>query len=244
MSEDGPGGELPEDRDLTAAEYVIGLLTPAEAREVERRATEDPVLARGILAWERRLSGMVQWVQPVAPPASIWQRLEAEVMPQPAPQAEPSRDAKRCERQGWLAQAWESLAFWRGMAVASFVAGAMLVGAIVEPKLWTAQPAVAALIPLNSPMPAFLVMVTKDGYATIIANAAEVRPGNSLELWIYPPGATAPVSLGVIPVTGKVRMPVTMSAGTLLLVSSEPKGGSPTGAPTGPVVYQGRMVKG
>lgn len=242
MSEDGPGGE-PDDRDLTAAEYVIGLLTPAEAREVEARAMGDPVLARSIRAWQRRLSGMARWVRPVAPPASVWQRLEAEIMAQPAPQAEPSRSAGP-GRQGWLAQAWESLAFWRGVAAASFLAGAMLVGAVLGPKLWTSQSAVAALIPLNSPMPAFLVMVTKDGYATVIANAAEVQPGNSLELWVCPPGAVAPASLGVIPVTGQIRMPAAMSAGTLLLVSSEPRGGSPTGAPTGPVVYRGRMVKG
>ena len=203
MSEDGAGSGLPDDRDLTAAEYVIGLLTPAEAREVELRAIEDPVLARSILAWQRRLSGMARWVRPVAPPASIWQRLEAEVMAQ-----------------------------------------ATLVGAVLGPKLWTSQPAVAALIPLDSPMPAFLVMVTKDGYATVIASAAEVQPGNSLELWGLPPGAAAPVSLGVIPVTGQIRIPAIVSAGTLLLVSSEPKGGSPTGAPTGTVVYRGRVVKG
>ena len=242
MSEDRPGRE-PDDRDLAAAEYVIGLLTPAEAREVETRAMGDAALARSIRAWQRRLSGMTRWVRPVAPPASVWQRLEAEIMAQPAPRTEPSRIAGP-GRPGWLAQAWESLAFWRGAAVASFLAGAMLVGAVLGPKLWTSQPGVAALIPLDSPMPAFLVMVTKDGYATVIANAAEVQPGNSLELWVLPPGAVAPVSLGVLPVTGQIRVPAIVSAGTLLLVSSEPKGGSPTGAPTGPVVYRGRMVKG
>lgn len=244
MSENGPGGELPDDRDLTAAEYVIGLLTPAEARAVASRALEDPLLARSILAWQRRMSGMARFIRPVEPPASVWQRLEASVMPQPAPQARPSQPTRRRERAGWLAQAWASLAFWRGVAVGSFLAGAMLVVAILGPKLWTSQPAIAALIPLNSPMPAFLVMVTKDGYATIIADAAEVQPGNSLELWVCPPGSAVPVSLGVIPVTGQVRVPVAMSAGTLLLVSSEPMGGSRTGAPTGPVVYKGRVVKG
>ena len=130
------------------------------------------------------------------------------------------------------------------MAAASFLAGAMLVAAIVGPKLWTSQPAVAALTPLDSPMPAFLVMVTKDGYATVIGSAAEVQPGNSLELWGLPPGASAPVSLGVIPANGRIRMPAIVAAGTLLSVSSEPKGGSPTGAPTGPVVYRGKAVKG
>ena len=243
MSEDGPGRELPDDRDLAAAEYVIGLLTPAEAREVETRAVGDPVLARSIQAWERRLSGMARWVRPMTPPASVWRRLEAEIMAQPAPQTQPGRNAG-LEWRGWLAQAWGSLAFWRGVAAASFLAGAMLVAAVLGPKLWTSQSAVAALIPLDSPMPAFLVMVTKDGYATVIANAAEVQPGNSLELWGLPPGAAAPVSLGVIPATGRIRMPAIVSAGTLLLVSSEPKGGSPTGAPTGPVVYRGRVVRG
>ena len=242
MSGDRPGRQ-PDDRDLTAAEYVIGLLTPAEAREIETRTMGDAVLARSIRAWQRRLSGMTRWVRPVPPPASVWQRLEAEVMAQPAPQTQLNRNA-RLGWQGWLAEAWESLAFWRGVAVASFLAGAMLVGAIVGPKLWTSQPGVAALNPLDSPMPAFLVMVTKDGYATVIANAAEVQPGNSLELWVLPPGAPAPVSLGVIPVAGRIRVPAIVSAGTLLLVSSEPKGGSPTGAPTGPVVYRGKVIRG
>ena len=214
MSEDGPGGAFPDDRDLTAAEHVIGLLTPAEARAVELRAIEDPVLARRVLAWQRRLSGMTRWVRPVEPPASAWPRLEAEVMAQPAPQTQRSRNAGP-GRQGWLRQAWESLAFWRGATV-------------------------AALLTLDAPTPAFVVMVTKDGYATIIANAAEVQPGNSRELWGLPPGAAAPASLGVIPATGQIRMAVTVSAGTLLLVSPEPKGGSPTG----PMMYRGRMVKG
>ncbi len=106
------------------------------------------------------------------------------------------------------------------------------------------EPAVAALMAVDAPMPAFWVMVTRDGYATVIANAAELQPGNTLELWGVPPGATVPVSLGVVPNTGRIKMPAIVPAGTLLLVSTEPRGGSPTGAPTGPVVYQGRMVKG
>ena len=75
--------------------------------------------------------------------------------------------------------------------------------ALLTSKMLIAEPAVAALVPLNAPMPAFWVMVTKDGYATVIANAAELQPGNTLELWGLPPGATVPVSLGVVPTTGR-----------------------------------------
>ena len=122
--------------------------------------------------------------------------------------------------------------------------GAAVMAALLASKMLIAEPAVAALVPVDAPMPAFWVMVTKDGYATVISNAAELQPGNTLELWGVPPGATVPISLGVVPTTGRIKVPAIVPAGTLLLVSSEPQGGSPTGAPTGPVVYQGRMVKG
>ena len=233
-----PPGDAPPDDGILAAEYVIGLLTPDEARRVEARAAEDPALAQSILSWQQRLSGLARRVQPVTPPPLVWQRLEAEVMPPPAP----ARGEVR-------RRSWHHAAAWRvrqqaGLMFAGGVIGAAAMAALLASKMLIAEPAVAALVPVNAPMPAFWVMVTKDGYATVIADAAELRPGNTLELWGVPPGATTPVSLGVVPATGRVKMPAIVPAGTLLLVSSEPRGGSPTGAPTGPVVYQGRMVKG
>ncbi len=55
------------------------------------------------------------------------------------------------------------------------------------------------------------------------------------ELWIIAPDA-APVSLGLLadgPLTVQYPMP---PRGWTLAVSIEPAGGSPTGAPTGPVI--------
>lgn len=238
MTEDTPD-DAPSDDGILAAEYVIGLLTPDEARKVKARAAEDPALAQSILSWQERLSGLARRVRPVTPPPLVWQRLEAEVMP-PAPAA---RNGRR-RRPWWHAAAWRGTGQQAGWMFAGGMIGAAVMAALLASKLLIAEPAVAALVPVNSPMPAFWVMVTKDGYATVIADAAELQPGNTLELWGVPPGATVPVSLGVVPATGRVKMPAIVPAGTLLLVSSEPQGGSPTGAPTGPVVYQGRMVKG
>ena len=238
MTEDTPD-DAPSDDCTLAAEYVIGLLTPAEAREVEARAADDPALARSILFWQQRLSGLARRVRPVTPPPSIWQRLEAEVMPPPAP-----------ARSGKRQRPWRHVATWRdagrqaGWMFAGGMIGAAAMAALLTSKLLISEPATAALVPVGAPMPAFWVMVTKDGYATVIADAAEVQAGNTLELWGLPPGATVPVSLGVLPAAGRVKMPAIVPAGTLLLVSSEPQGGSPTGAPTGPVIYKGRMVKG
>ncbi len=104
-------------------------------------------------------------------------------------------------------------------------------------------PRVAAIMPPDSHTPGFLAQARADGTVVLTALAqVDVPAGKSLELWILPPGATTPKSLGVLPAAGRqvtlARMPAT---GTDLMVSLEPSGGSPTGAPTGPVVFAGKL---
>ena len=75
-----------------------------------------------------------------------------------------------------------------------------------------------------------------------------VAADRALELWSLPPQG-APVSLGLISSSGatvlaRERLPRTLLRGgtAQLAVSLEPPGGSPTGAPTGPVLYAGRLT--
>ena len=70
--------------------------------------------------------------------------------------------------------------------------------------------------------------------------AIGVAQDRDLQLWSLPEGATRPASLGVLPAGGK-QLPPGVQPGTKLLVSLEPKGGSPTGQPTGPVLYGGEL---
>ena len=63
------------------------------------------------------------------------------------------------------------------------------------------------------------------------------------ELWALPRGGRPPVSLGLLPRDGTVKRALTAAqrAGLIgsdrVAVSLEPKGGSPTGQPTGPVLF-------
>jgi anti-sigma-K factor RskA len=69
-----------------------------------------------------------------------------------------------------------------------------------------------------------------------------VAPAKDLELWALSKGATVPVSLGVLPADGRrIGARAQGRPDTQLLISLEPKGGSPTGLPTGPVVYGGKL---
>ena len=76
----------------------------------------------------------------------------------------------------------------------------------------------------------------------------DLPSGRELELWMLPDGR-APVSMGLVPATGIDRLALRAPAGVALqgipalAVSIEPAGGSPTRAPTGPVVYTGRVER-
>lgn len=76
-----------------------------------------------------------------------------------------------------------------------------------------------------------------------------MAPGTEWELWMLPPGKGAPVSLGLITTDAdqvmkiKPAMAGKMDGACGIAMSVEPKGGSPTGAPTGPVIFKGQCVK-
>ena len=78
-------------------------------------------------------------------------------------------------------------------------------------------------------------------------NVAPVAAAQDLELWVLP-SSGSPVSVGLLPLAGEQVFDLNVDTVTrietapAMAVSLEPKGGSPTGAPTGPVIYQGQLV--
>ena len=73
--------------------------------------------------------------------------------------------------------------------------------------------------------------------------------GTAWEMWMLPGGKAAPVSMGLIGIDRDQVMKITPAlAGRMgdawgITMSVEPAGGSPTGAPTGPVIFKGQCVK-
>lgn len=228
-----PADEL----DLQAAEYVLGTLTPAEARALEALALTDPAVAAGLAAWEDRLSPLAALVDPVSPPPMLWRRLAL------ATGLEPIIHAPMLPRRSAAKRAWRSAGVWRGMTAGATAIAACLAILLLTRPAAGPEPLVAALTPYNQPGATFLVRVGADGLATVVAVAdTNVPAGRSLELWSLPTGATVPVSMGLLPSSGRARLPLPMPPGTQLLVSQEPAGGSPTKLPTGPVVLAGKLT--
>ncbi len=232
---DDPGtdGPAPEDRDLQAAEYVIGALPPAQARALEALAMSDASVAASVAAWEGRLAPLADLVPPLAPPAMLWRRLALATGIESVIQAAPPRRSA-------AGRVWRSPGLWRAMTVGSMAVAASLAFLLYAGK---PEPLTAVLSPGSAPGGTFLVRVGPDGAATVVAlGDISVPQGRALELWAVTAGGSVPVSMGLLPPAGRARFHIPLPAGTQLLVSQEQAGGSPTKQPTSTPIFAGRLT--
>jgi len=222
--------------DALAGEYALGTL-PARARaRLTRVALGDAAVAAAIRGWQLRLAPFADGVAPITPPPRIWQAIAARLGFAANTAAQPS----------W----WTRVAFWRGLALAGVVTAFALAIALIAPRQEEPQQPIVVVLADKEGRPA-LIASAQRGERLMTVKAVGVAPldaGRALELWVLPTGA-APRSLGVIPATGVSRVTLAAPSETALAqipalaVSLEPLGGSPTGAPTGPVLYTGKVER-
>jgi anti-sigma-K factor RskA len=243
MSEHPQGGpEVPDDPEAAlAAEYVLRLLDPGQAAECAARVARDPGFAAEVARWEVSLSALDGEFAPEPPPPGLERRIEARLFGAPV------------AAESGIARLWRSAGLWRAVA-AGALALALFVG--VRPPEAPVGPDVprplliSALQPVEAAVDVELLVYYEAEPAVL--NVARVAggpaQGRSHEVWLVPDG-NAPVSLGVMPEDGRMRVPVPgdlaarLVPGATLAVSDEPAGGSPTGAPTGAVLAAGALTE-
>ncbi len=229
-----------EDRDLLAGEYVAGLMSPEAEQAFARRLTRDKALAALVEDWRARLAPLDDTAAAEPAPPALWDRIAASAAAAPAPARAAPRRAPWRFRSGW----WESLAFWRGAGLAAASAAALLLVALGV-QTWRAErtPTMVAVLLSDAARPVAVVNTFEDGRVELVPLAAiEVPQGRALEIWTMWDKALGPKSIGVIPraETTPLRLDrVPLAPDQFFAISIEPAGGSPTGAPTGPVVAQG-----
>ena len=224
--------------DRLAAEFALGTTPPRVRRRLVAIARRDRVVASALSDWERRIAVFGERVPPTTPAPRVWRNIVARLG------LDPERPSER-EVKGQ-----RHAAFWRTLAIASLV-GVVLLG-VAE---WRRPPSVvpAPLVVVLSGSDAKVAMIATGSrgqrYLTVrtVGNAS---PGadKAFELWALPQAGT-PQPLGVIPEGDIVRVPLqnpvdeVLSNIPTLAVSVEPPGGSPTGKPTGPVLYSGAIER-
>lgn len=215
------------DDDLLAAEHALGL-TDAGAR-----VASDPAFAAAVEAWRARLDPLLGPER--APPPELWDRIAARL---------PANDTGDPVRR------------WRVATFAASAAAAVLLGLLIaRPAGETPAPQVAATAPARmmvaSLMPkegkgALSITYDKSAGRMVVNPVGMDARGRTPELWVIPADGK-PRSLGVVPAKTAMAMTVRpehramLADGVTLAVSLEPRGGSRTGQPTGPVVMTGTM---
>jgi anti-sigma-K factor RskA len=222
----------PERADALAAEYVLGTLRGRARARFEKLMRTERGLADAVRAWEERLLPLAESLPPVTPPARVWRAIRTRIHATAAPQT----------RLG-------SLGWWRGLALASLAVAVALAVVLLMPT--PEQPAGSLVVVLAGPdaKPALVATTDRNSrYLTLAAIVPVALPADrTLELWLLPEHGN-PRSLGLVSAVapaGIARIALPDKAGQalhnipVLAVSLEPQGGSPTGLPTGPVLYSG-----
>ena len=218
-----------EQVDYLAAEYVLGTLHGPARRRFDRLMTDRADVRMAVWRWERRLSGLTSSLEPRKPPRRVWKNIRRRI--------EVSQQSKTAFLRNWRGL-WLALPT---AAAAAWLAIALLPTTVVDRVAIFADQNAATLWVISADLDRGLLQTEA---VTVPAAASNT----SYELWVLPADGP-PQSLGLLPVNaGTVEIQISAQlvaaltdAGTLA-ISLEPAGGSPTGQPTGPVVYQASLI--
>jgi anti-sigma-K factor RskA len=235
--------DLPDERELLAAELALGVLEGDALAAANRRLLTDAAFAEEVEAWRDRLAGIALDVPDETPPDELWSRIERAIDstgPAPVVDLVPRRQLRR----------WQF-----GTAAAGAVAAALAVMLVIprpEPLIIPPPTQVAA-------QPAIVAQLRGEGEGPLVAarydpSTAQLRlvaqdmgeDPRVPELWIIPEDGI-PRSLGVIQPAGDTQLAVAeghrsmLHDGATLAITMEPRATAPHPAPTGPRVAAGKI---
>ena len=210
--------------DRLASEYALGTLRGPARRRFERWRANTPYVDQRCRFWEQRLMHLAKDLKPLQPPDHIWPAIQRRLRLPTRPTALRRLRPLAMAASVLLAAALAALFYWRTLP-GNHATAAATISAKSGQHLWELE--------------------IFGGADRLVARTAELPlppAGSDYELWALPKGA-APVSLGVLPAAGVSSRTLSrmqkqaLALASQVAVSIEPRGGSPTGQPTGAVVY-------
>jgi anti-sigma-K factor RskA len=230
----------PERAEALAGEYVLGTLRGRARTRFERLVRTERRIADAVHAWEERLVPLAESVPPLVPPARVWTAILSRIHGTAATSRTPSATGL-------------GLRWWRGLALASVAVAFALAIALFQATSERVQGSIIIVLAGQDAKPALLVAADRSSHYLSLKALAPlaVADDRALELWMLPDQGN-PRSLGLVSAVApagiaRIALPATADQALqnipALAVSLEPKGGSPTGLPTGPVLYSGPVQR-
>lgn len=235
---------------MLAAEYVLGTLQGRARARFRRLLAQNRELHAIVAWWEQRLAGLAGRIAPVAPRERVWTAIDLAINAPNTVTLRPAPVQRRVDP--WRVWALVSTAASMLLALGLWQQLQQAPQLIEVPKIVAVErasplPYVAMLQPQKSEARWKVSIYPERGLMKVSASGRYNMnvDQQSLELWMVEAGG--PRSLGVLPNQGEAEMKlpagVKMEGDVTLAISVEPHGGSPTGAPTGPVILAASAVR-
>ncbi|TAM86226.1 MAG: hypothetical protein EPN41_10375 [Candidimonas sp.] len=236
------------EHDFLIAEYTLGLLDRHENARVTSLLSSNAAAAATALKWENLFLSLTDELEPIAPPPHLLQRIQATLGHEITLIKRP-RTWPRLVKKSWrytLGNLW----FWRALSV---VLAVMAFTYAARPNLAVIDappPTHVAILqaPGQTSTPGWIF--TLDGKHNLDMTPRvhiDVPANASVQLWTHNPQNRTPRSLGVVSANRAAVIPSatlgTLAPDQIFEMTLEQAGGSPSGSPTGPILFIGRMVE-
>ena len=218
--------------DALCGEYVLGTLRGPARRRFERAIKDEAGVILRLKHWQGlfvlRYSHMIE----AQPSPKIWKRLEQEL-------------GLARFRAPWHRRT----GFWRGWAVATTAALALVIGTqTLRPRPEAPAAVEIAQLAGKADVTRVAVRMSPDGRTLELqpARAVVAGPAQSYELWLIPAEGGDAISIAVLGnLESRFVLPAAqvgrVKTGAKLAITVEPAGGSPTGKATGPIILIGEV---
>ena len=214
----------PEDQNILAAEFALGLLEDDELADAQARLRTDSDFAAEVADWEISFAQVADGLEPIVPSASIKKALMGRLF-------------DGASERGFSFTRW----LWPVTTLAALLVAAMLLVTDITGPDQNSGPFYTAEIASAEGDFRVVAVVDKSTNEVILTKTLGGAPeGRQLQVWAHGPGEPAE-SVGLwAPGATTIRLPlpprIAAVTGVLTLgMSEEPPGGSTTGGPSGRV---------
>ena len=215
--------------DALAVDFILGAMKGAARKRFQRLMMANTQVRKTVWRWEQHLNPLAESLPATTPNNAVWQRIQ--------------------QRLGWLAapaaqvKTSKTTKYWLALATA---ASLLLAVVMLRPMLQRVSPQDIAVIQTSDAKAWWLVSKSQQKLQVKATTAVTDDIQHDYELWMLPADGQAPISLGLLPQQGERVLNWPSQAEGIaiaaLAVSLEPRGGSTTGAPTGPVLFTAEIV--
>ncbi len=216
----------PELSEELAKRYVLGVMSGRARRRFKHLMMLHQSLKDAVWQWEQCLSPMADAIEELPPSNNVWRGIVT--------------------RLGWKKQTpslFQKFSNWLAVSATALLVITFGWFSSIPPKLETDN---IAILQTDVKQVAWLIKDQAEHITIIAEQPPQATQEQDFELWMLPADGKAPISLGLLPKNGIVRiskaqLPKAVLASGLA-VSLEPLGGSTTGAPTGPVILTAKWL--